>query len=101
VHLRITNLHPLGTLLWPNDVGFHPCDGELGISGSNFNGSSGLIVAQLSSPDTWIRIPVRDTAILRYTSFPKTRIRGYANIYKNKNNKNRDAEINTNDKYIT
>ena len=32
-----------------------------------------------------IRIPVRDTGILRYAIFSKTRIRGYANIYKNKN----------------
>jgi hypothetical protein len=41
--------------------------------------------AGLCCPDTRIRIPVHDTGILRYAIFPKTRIRGYANIYKNKN----------------
>jgi hypothetical protein len=36
----------------------------------------------LCCPDMRIRIPVRDTGILRYAIFPKTRIRGYVNIYK-------------------
>ena len=36
----------------------------------------------LNCTDTRIRIPVRDTAILRYAIFPKMQIRGYDNIYK-------------------
>lgn len=36
----------------------------------------------LNCTDTQIRIPVRDTAILRYAIFPKMQIRGYGNIHK-------------------
>ena len=42
----------------------------------------GWVGCRLCCPDTRIRIPVRDTGILRYVIFSKTRIRGYANIYK-------------------
>ena len=43
---------------------------------------AGSVSFELYCPDTRIRLPVRDTGILRYAIFPKTKIRGYANIYK-------------------